>query len=132
MNQNPTTRAQRRYFLTFAIAMAAYAAVLVASVTLVDRFEPHGIARYALLLAPLLPVAFIFLGAVRYLRDTDEFERRVATESLAAAAGVTAAFSVTYGFLESTGLPPLSAWWTWSVLMCTWLVARLVLNRRYR
>src|SRR5579862_1056036 len=118
---NPTQLAQRRYLAGFTIGMVAYVAVLFAAMSLVNHYQPQGLLRYLLLLVPLVPVAFVFAIAVRFYRDTDEFEQRIMTESLAIAAVVTAALSVTYGFLENTGLPRLSAWWTWAVVMGSWL-----------
>jgi ABC-type spermidine/putrescine transport system permease subunit II len=129
---NPTSQAQRRYIVAMAVAMTVYVVVLCGALTLVGRFEPQGVLRYALLMAPLVPVAFVGVAVLRYFRETDEFERRIMTESLAIAAGVTAFLSVTYGFLENTGLPPLSAWYTWMVLMGSWLIARFFVAKVYR
>jgi hypothetical protein len=129
---NPTTQARRRYLTGLSIALVAYLVVLFGTLNLVERLEPSGPLRYLLLLAPLVPVAFLIPLVIRYLRDTDEFERRVVTESLAIAAGITAILSVTYGFLENAGLPHLSAWWTWCVLMGSWGVARVFVARQYK
>jgi hypothetical protein len=129
---NPTTRASRRYVVQLSIAMSLYVLLLVGSILAVQRLNVEGAWRYLLILLPLLPVAAIVPAVVRYVRDTDEFERQLTTESLAIAAGVTAVFSVTYGFLESAGLPHLSAWYTWLVVMGSWGVARVALRWRYR
>ncbi|MBV8490283.1 MAG: hypothetical protein JO199_07120 [Candidatus Eremiobacteraeota bacterium] len=129
---NPTTKATRRYLTGLTLAITAYVVVLFAAYTAVERWQPAGPVRYLLLLAPLIPVAFLIPLVVRFLRETDEFERRIVTESLAIAGGVTAILAVTYGFLENTGLPHLSAWWTWVVLMGSWLVARIFVARSYQ
>jgi hypothetical protein len=129
---NPTTRASRRYTVQLTIAMALYVLLLVGSVLAVQRLNVEGAWRYLLILVPLLPVATIVPAVLRYVRDTDEFERQLTTESLAIAAGVTAVFSVTYAFLESAGLPHLSAWYTWLVVMGSWGIARVALRLRYR
>ncbi len=129
---NPTTRASRRYVVQLSIAMSLYVLLLVGSILAVQRLKVEGAWRYLLILLPLLPVATIVPAVVGYVRDTDEFERQLTTESLAIAAGVTAVFSVTYGFLESAGLPHLSAWYTWLVVMGSWSVARVALRWRYR
>ena len=47
------------------------------------------------------------------------------------AAAVTGLSSATYGFLELAGLPHLSAWVTWIVVMGSWAVARSVVARHY-
>jgi hypothetical protein len=129
---NPVALARRRYVIQFSVAMVAYCVVLFASVYSIGRFELVGTARYLASLAPLVPVAFLAAAVMRYVRDTDEFERRVLTEAMAIGGGVTALLAATYGFLEIAGLPQPSAWWTWTVLMFTTLIARLMLDRRYR
>jgi hypothetical protein len=127
---NPTTIAARRYLMQFGAAMIAYVVVLFATMRVLDYFHPAGVLRY-IALAPLVPIAFLIPVVSRYLSDTDELERRIATEATAIGGAVTAILSVTYAFLENTGFPHLSAWWTWSVVMGATLVARLALNRRY-
>jgi hypothetical protein len=100
-----------------AILLVLYVGVLSARISLANAFHPTGFVRYVLFLAPVVPVALLVPAIVRLLHDTDELERRVTTESLAIAAAVTALFAVTYGFLELAGLPHLSAWATWGVVM---------------
>jgi hypothetical protein len=134
MNQtsvNPTTLACRRYQRQMLVTVIVYMIVLFGSVTALKHI-PAGALRYAVSLLPLIPVAFLVPIVLRYLRETDEYERRMQVESLAIAAGVTAMLSVTYGFLELAGLPHLSAWWTWTVLMVAWAVARPLLARCYQ
>ena len=41
-------------------------------------------------------------------------------ESIAIGAAVTAALSLTYGFLESAGFPKLSMFWVWPVMGLVW------------
>jgi amino acid transporter len=131
MNSNPTTLATRRYKIQLTVTVAAYVAILVTVMWALGRFDLHGVLRYAVTLAPLVPIAFLVMAVARYFRESDELERRIVTEAFAIGAVVTALFSVTYAFLENTGLPHLTAWWTWSVVMGASAVARLALNRRY-
>ena len=129
---NPTALAGRRYIAGFTVAMVAYIAILFAIVFIDKRLHPAEAVRIALYLLPLIPVIFMVPVVVRFLRDTDEFERRIVTDSLAIGAGITAMLSVTYGFLEIAGLPHPSAWWTWIVLMASWGLARCFIARQYR
>jgi hypothetical protein len=134
MNQtstNPTTAACRRYQRQLFLMTVAYLVVLFAAVEIL-KHVPVGPLRYVIALAPLVPVALLVPIVVRYFRETDEFERRLQTESLAIAAGVTAMLSVTYGFLEVGGLPHPSAWWTWCILMISWAIARPIVGRFYQ
>jgi len=129
---NPTTVAARRYRTQLFVTMAAYVVVLFATIAALERLNPQGALRFLLALAPVVPIAFVIPAMARYFRDSDELERRIVTEAFAIGAGTTAILSVTYGFLENTGLPHLSAWWTWTVVMGSSFVARLVLDRIYR
>jgi cytochrome c oxidase subunit IV len=129
---NPTTQAKRRYVRRFSIVMTAYLVTLFATTALVDHYALQGAVRYVLLLSALVPVGFMVPIMVQYLRESDEFERRIVTESLAVAAGITAMLSVTYGFLESfVGMPRPSAWFTWVAVMGSWFVARFFVARHY-
>lgn len=135
MNQtsmNPTTLACRRYMRQMAVTMVAYLVILFASVWTIKHVVPGGPFHYLIALLPLVPVAFLVPIFIGYYRNVDEFERRMQMESLAIAAGVTAMLSVTYGFLELAGLPHLSAWWTWTVLMLTWGITRPIVGRYYQ
>jgi O-antigen/teichoic acid export membrane protein len=111
--------------------MAAYAVVLFSTIGAINHFNPTGALRTLLALAPIVPIGFLIPAMARYFRESDELERRIMTEAFALGAGTTAILALTYGFLENTGLPHLSAWWTWTVVMGASLLARLWLNRRY-
>lgn len=129
---NPTQAAGRRYLIQMGILTVAYIAVLYGSISAVNALHPAGLLRYLLYLVPLVPVALILPAIVRYFLATDDYERKVMTESLAIAAAVTAMCSVTYGFLETAGLPRPSAWLTWFVVMGSWAIARAVVARHYQ
>jgi hypothetical protein len=129
---NPTRRAARRYAVQFSVTMALYIVVLVSALEVIQRYTIVGSWRLVLLLLPLIPVIAIVPTVLRWYRDTDEFERRLTTESLAIAAGVTAVYAVTCGFLEIAGMARVSAWYTWLVVMGSWFLARLILRLRYR
>jgi hypothetical protein len=129
---NPTRRASRRYAAQLSITLAVYLVLLVGGLYAVQHLNVAGNLRYVLLLLPLAPVLAIVPAVLRYLHDTDEFDRRLTMESLSVAAGVTAVYSITCGFLEVAGMQPVSAWFTWLVVMGTWGIVRIVLRLRYR
>src|ERR1700733_3749529 len=130
--ETPTQTAGRRYIVQMGILIGAYVAVLYGSIATVNALHPAGALRYLLSLAPVVPVALILPTIVRYFLATDDYERRVITESLAIAAAITALLAVTYGFLEAAGLPRPAAGITWFVLMGSWSVARFVVARHYQ
>jgi len=128
---NPTTTANRRYALEFTLAMLAYAIVLIISIKAITHGLPPAL-KLLFALLPVVPVAFVFAAIVRYMGSIDELQRRIHIESLALAAGITALLAITYGFLETVGLPRLSAWYMYAAVMIAWLVAQPFVARRYR
>lgn len=127
---NPTTQAQKRYLIQFTIAIVAYLVVLFGT-----RFAFRGLTgplETIVALLPIIPIAFIFMAVVRWLANTDEFNRRIIVESLAIAGGITALLAATYGFIENDPLPRPSAWWTWGVFMFAWAISSMILRRRYQ
>ena len=130
-SQNPANLASRRYKIDFTVSMVAYVVVLFGSIWALGRLPSSGAFHYVVAMLPVVPVVFVFIAVVRYLRSTDEFTRAVQLESLAIAAGITAMLSVTYGFLELVGFPHLSAWITYLVVMGSWAIAKIFVARRY-
>lgn len=128
---NPTTQAQRRYYREFAIAIVAYVVVLWASVYGL-KHGVVGAAKYAVAVVPAIPLAGVFIAIVRWLRATDEYQRQSTITALAIAGGLTALIQVTYGFLETTGLPNMSVWVSYVIFMATWGIAMAILHVTHR
>jgi O-antigen/teichoic acid export membrane protein len=128
---NPTAAAGRRYAIEFTLSMVAYAVVLIVSIKVIE----HGLSpalKLVFALLPLIPIGFVFAAIVRYMSSIDELQRRIQIESLSLAAGITALLAITYGFLETVGLPHLSAWFTYAAVMVAWIIAQPFVARRYR
>jgi hypothetical protein len=69
---------------------------------------------------------------VRLFRRVDELHRRMQVEALAFAFGGTALCVISYGFLETAGFEPVSAWWVWVVMALLWFVGLRLARWRYR
>jgi hypothetical protein len=117
--------ANSRYRIELFSALLLYLAVLAGSISLARNVDP-GPARTLLLLTPTIPVMLAVWAIARHFRRMDEFVRLRSLESVAIAAGVTAALSLTYGFLESAGFPKLSMFWVWAVMGGTWAMSALL------
>jgi hypothetical protein len=111
--------ALKRYRLELGAAMVVYIAVLFGANHLGKPMEP-GAARTLLLLSPAIPLLFAVWAIARQFGRMDEFVRLRSLENFAIAAGVTAAVSFTYGFLEGAGYPKLSMFWVWGVMGLAW------------
>jgi hypothetical protein len=132
LSGNPVTAAGRRYILQLTIWMLVYVAVCLAVIYAVNHTGVSGWLKVAMLLLPVIPVVAVFLAVLRFLRATDEFDRKILLESLAVAAGITALLAITYTFLENAGLPRPEAWWTWVALVGSWGVAKPIVTRFYQ
>lgn len=128
---NPTDAAKRRYFLELGGALVAYVIVLIASIHLLNGGLPNP-WRTVVALTPVIPVALVFVAVARFMLSIDELQRQIQLESMAFAAGFTALAAVTYGFLESAGLPRPSAWLTYTVVMVAWGLSVPIVTRRYK
>ena|SRR6187402_2763068 len=109
----------RKYRLELFSALAAYIAVLFGSITLAKGMDP-GLVRTLVLVTPIVPLLLAVWAISRHFRRMDEYLRLRSLESLAIATAVTAALSVTYGFLESAGFPKVSMFWVWGVMGMVW------------
>ena len=110
---------KRKYSRELGGALAIYVAVLFGSLALAKGVD-SGTARTLLLLTPLVPVMLAVWAISRQFRRMDEFVRLRSLESVAIAAGITAGWTLTYGFLENAGFPKLSMFWVWPVMGFVW------------
>lgn len=125
----------RRYLREFFMAMSAYVALIALYGVLVPRI-PAGPWRFALAIAPLLPVIGVIRAVVRLIRDEDELERRIDLEAFAIAAMVTGFGFFSFGLLLSVGAfpkPPafLVAILVMPALFASYGIAKWAVSRRY-
>ena len=111
--------ANRKYRLELFLAMVGYMVVLFASIYWAKRMD-EGVARTLLLITPTIPLLFAIWAIARHFGRMDEFIRLRSLEGLAIGAAITAALSLTYGFLESAGFPKISMFWVWPVMSVVW------------
>ncbi len=130
-NTNKMTKAGRNYLIGFILSMAiAYPAVVFASVMLLQQY-PDAWWRFAVAVAPVVPIMFGLRTFMRFLNQIDEMQQRIQLNAAAFAAGATAMLTVTYGFLENVGFPQLSWIWIFPMIVLLWGGATGVLSRRY-
>lgn len=127
----PAQRTRTRRFVTaFAVTMAAYVAVLIASLIWGD-WQGDDPLRLIWVLAPVVPIIATAVVLVRYIASSDEFEVIQSCKSLAVAFLVTMLAAVVIGFLGFSGIAvPGVGWWIYGIGMFTWLVARIALDLR--
>ncbi|MBS0297398.1 MAG: hypothetical protein JSR45_13900 [Proteobacteria bacterium] len=101
--------ANRRYAFRAAVALIAYVAATVAVHTMVQSNPPEGGMKWALALAPAVPVLGLFGAVALYLvEETDEFARMVIARALIGAAGVSLVAATVWDSLVAYGdAPPM-------------------------
>jgi len=125
--------AMRRYQQRFWPLMAGYAVLIFGAAWLIKHGPPLGAWRYAVAIAPALPLIGVFAAFGLYLGDMEEFRRWVVVQSMLWAIGLVLAFTTVWGFLEMlAGAPHLELWWIFPIYSVTQGLAQPLISRRYR
>ena len=118
----------RRYTWQMAAAAALYVGLIVGGGALADPDSPAGAV---LELLPIIPVVWMLLAALRFVRGLDEYLRPLMMT--AAGVGFVAAMlaAVVLGMIEGVvgGIPHL-VWGVFVTGMSAWGLAAMVLTRR--
>ena len=112
--------------------MAAYVIVLFASRWILNRGDVPDPWVIPVTLLPIIPIAFAIWAIVRAHRRLDELDQKVYLEALAFAFTGTALACVTYGFLETSGAPPLNEFWVFTLMMVLLTIGKFFAKRHYR
>ena len=97
-----------RYAREFLPAIAAYVVVLLLSVWALRHVEATAL-RVLLALAPAVPVVMAARAVLRFVRDSDELQRRIMLEAGALAALVLTMGSFSLGLLVMAKVLPMRA-----------------------
>ncbi|MFT3893928.1 MAG: hypothetical protein QM730_20050 [Anaerolineales bacterium] len=119
-NQITPKQAMRRYVQEFIFAIFLYAFTLIASVTLLKKFEFERGWQIIISIVPALPVIFIIVALMRLLRDSDELQQRVNLLAVTFSAVLTGLISFSYGFLENIGFPKMPTFAVLPMLFVLW------------
>lgn len=128
----------RKYLKSFIPAMLAYVVVLFASAFVFKKIGPDAqlYLRAGLSLAPVIPIIFVCAALIRFLRDSDELERKIELEAIAFSSLCTGLIFISLGFLAATNIIYLNgamvAIWVFPSLFGLYGVAKYFTSRRYR
>ena len=129
------TAASRRYLRAIWPAMIAYALLLFASLRWIRAGLDSVPLRAAVAVLPLLPLLFFVRAALRYLREIDELQRRIETESIGIASLLVSLLYFAGGLLEKAKVLQLDAGavmiWVFPLLCATYGIAKMALTKRY-
>jgi len=125
----------RRYYREFIPAMAAYIAVMLVWRRLLDWVQVPAL-RVVVALLPALLVIWVMRAFVRFVRDSDEMQRRIELESGAVGALLVSAGFLAAGFLQSAKLidvpSSVAMLWVFPMLCFTYGIAKVFISRRYQ
>lgn len=125
----------RRYYREFFPPMACYAVVMLIWKRLLDGVDATWL-RAAVALLPAVFIALAIRAVTRFVRDSDEMQRRIELESVAISAGLVSMGYMTAGFLQSAKLIAVSG--TAAMLMVfpaicmVYGFAKIFIARRYQ
>lgn len=120
-----------RYALELAGSGLAYSVVLVVSLTFL-RENPDSPWRVPVTVAPVVPIVFIMLVMIRYIRRQDEMLRRIHLEAVIISFLATMMFCITYGFLENVGFPPFNTMFVGFGMVIFYAITLLLVQWKYR
>ena len=127
--------AGRRYLRALWPALIGYSLTLFASIFLIKRGIESVPLRALVAVLPVLPIGMMMLAALRYLREIDELQRRIETESIGIASLLVALLYFAGGMLQKAQVIDLDAAmamiWVFPLLCATYGIAKMVLTRRY-
>lgn len=130
--------AHRHYLKTFIPAMLGYVLVLFGSILILKKIGMDAplYLRAILSLAPVIPIIFVCLALIRFLRDSDELERQIELEAIALSGLFTGVIFLCLGFLANSKIIYLDgagvAIWVFPSLFGLYGIAKCIASRRYR
>lgn len=117
--------------IQFGFAILAYLMFLVGSLTVVAA-NPTAGWRYWVAVLPVVPAGFVVWLTVRQLGRLDEVQKRMQMQAIGFALAATGLVTFGYGFLESAGLPHMSATFVLPLMALFWSLGLLGLSLRDR
>lgn len=122
----------RRYLAELGGALIGYGVLLFVSVYLEQTVTLSPLARYVVLLSPMIGAAAMTWAILRHVRRLDELQRRSVLESLAFSFAITAFGTFAWGFAEAAGAPKLPTFAIWPIMAVLWIVGGFIAHNRYR
>ncbi|MBD5657128.1 MAG: hypothetical protein IAI50_18410 [Candidatus Eremiobacteraeota bacterium] len=107
-----------------------YSVLVVVSVLGVEHVE--GVAKYIVAGLPILGAVAMCSAMIRFAMRLDELQRRTFADAGAIALLVTAAATLSLGFLENAGLPHQNLTIVWPIAVGSWALAMPFVQRQYR
>lgn len=126
---------RRRYLREFMPAMVAYVVLLTVSLWLLKRIDDTAL-RALVALLPVVPIGLALRAVIRYIRDTDELQRRIELEAVSFATALVSLLYMAGGFLQLAGVIDVPAGaamiWVFPLVCLVYGFAKALVSRRFR
>lgn len=129
MKQNEV---MKRYYKEFGIAMTMYVITVIASVSILNRFEVPQVARIIIALTPVIPTIFVIIAIMRGLRDSDELQKKVQSSAIMFSGITTGLITFGYGFLEGIGFPKFPTIMILPMMFMLWGISLAYFWKKYQ
>lgn len=126
-------QALRRYFKIFIPSMTAYMVFIFLAVWLIRGELVSGFMMFAVALLPAIAALGFLYGWFRFIRETDELQRRVQTEAIIIGVAAILTLTLTWGILEMfiDTLPRLPVFWVFPIFICVQGLASRHFSKKY-
>jgi hypothetical protein len=126
--------AMKRYQLRYWSLMTVYAVLLIGVIQLFSHAPPSGSLKYALAVAPALPILGVIAVFGRYLvEEADEFRRMMVVHSVLWGLAFVLAVTTVWGFLEVLAAAPhVALYWVFPIYCVGMGLSQPFLYWRYR
>ena len=126
-------QALRRYFKLFVPSMAAYVVFIALAVWLIKGGIVSGPMMFLVAGLPAVAALGFLYGWFRFIRETDELQRRVQTDAIMVGVAAILTLTLTWGILELfiETLPRLPVFWVFPIFMMVQGLATKRLSQKY-
>lgn len=130
-----TAALRRRYYRAIVLPIAAMLLLFFFRERLLDHAQASWL-RAVVALLPVLPAALLLRIVIRYVRDLDDLQRRIETESFALATLLAVLGCMAMSSLQRAAVidvpAELTLRWLFPLIAAGYIAARLLIQRRYR
>lgn len=131
-SKDPLSAATRRYLRHVFPAMGGYVLAIVA-LTIVTRADMAVWLKALVALIPVLPMVWVVFSMWRFVRDSDELERRIQMESFYVTCGIVCLLSFAGGMLEIVEVVQIKAglFYVLPLMFLVYGLVHWITQRRY-
>lgn len=126
-------QALRRYLTLFMPSMTAYIIAVFMAVKLLKNKSVTGLLIYPIALLPGLAALVFLYGYFRFIREMDEFQRKVQIDATLIGVAAILTFTLTWGIMEMflPDLPRVPVFWVFPLYFLIQGLAGWRLSKKY-